>query len=94
MPKRKDKLHQWRGYYYTAEAGHFGGFFYWQDETSLPDTAHKDGYRVPEMGNVYGPFPTFGEAVLDALDYFRAEIRHAKLAIGEIRAWRKHHVEH
>lgn len=69
---------RYKGWYYYASVGSFGGFF-WAEE--LP--SHDEGLET------WGPFETFGQAKRDAIAYFRTDVDAARLAIQEIRSCKK-----
>lgn len=65
-------------WYYNAEAHFFLGFLYLTDE-------EHEANPMPTAG----PFNTFSEAKIDAINRFKIDIAYAKDAIAEIRAIRR-----
>jgi len=79
------------GWFYAAECGSFGGFWYHDDPTRPAEErwpGDPDGRERVEM-NSYGPFKTFGEAKRDAVSYFRCYVDEAFGCISDVRNTRK-----
>lgn len=80
VEESEEKRPNQRGWYHSCEVGIAGDIWFHESETRNPASPNQ---------SAYGPYKTFSEAKKDAMDFHQADIRHARLAVQEIKAMRK-----